>query len=448
MTSKVNKIEVNSALTLSEITRIKLLNRVVLIFTSGVVVKLILELFSKDITGIIITLCITTTFLLTLVFNYFKQVRLAQIYFTFILTVCLSLLNILFGPGFGSEFGFFPLIIMAIIFFKKHIHKALWFIFFIGSYASTSLYLQYNDPILLSNLSNSAFLFMFIVSSFSVFLMSMAFIRENERFEFQTNNLLKSLNKNNKTLEKTNSELENANNELEKFAYVASHDLKTPLRNINSFLMLIQRKIKQGKTEEINEYLEFASLNAKRMHGLIQDILEFSQVNKDKVSFENKDLNQILEQAISNLHDLIHEKKVVIEKQTLPPIFCNASQITSLFQNLLENGIKYNESETPTIKIEYIDSHVEHEIYINDNGIGIEKEYLEKVFEMFYRLHNQGEYSGTGIGLASCRKIATYHGGTLNVASIPGKGSTFCVSLPKHSQDNSLKKEIALNFPN
>ncbi len=390
----------------------------------------------------LICLIIKAFFLVTILLNYFGKRTYAQIYFPLIFILALSCLNILFGPKFGSEFGFFPLIILTIIFFRSLKHKILWFLLFSVCYFGSSLSLQYNGPISAEQVSDSTFYLMFITSFLLVFIMSLAFIKENERFESQTIDLLDLQNKNNKALENSNKELAIANNELEKFAYVASHDLKTPLRNINSFLNLIQRKLNQGKTDEINEYLEFARINAQRMHGLIQDVLEFSQVNRDNSSFSKIDLNEVLNQAILNLQDLIIEKNVIIEKQILPDLFCNKSQIISLFQNLIENGIKYNESPSPKIKIKYLDNVSEHKIFVSDNGIGIEKEYLDKVFEMFYRLHNQGEYVGTGIGLASCRKIVTYHGGTISIESTLDEGSTFCIALPKHSQDETFVKEL------
>ena len=215
---------------------------------------------------------------------------------------------------------------------------------------------------------------------------------------------------------------------------MASHDLKTPLRNINSFLNFIQRGIKKGEISEIEKYLEFASINAKRMHSLVEDILEFSSLNNSNLHFKNKDLNEVLKTTLSNLHGTINDQNVIIEISTLPSLFCNESQIVSLFQNLIENGIKYNKSTPPIIKISYVSLETEYEISIIDNGIGIEKEYQDKIFDMFSRLHNQGEYTGSGIGLAICRKVAIYHGGTISLLSSSENGSIFKVILPKHSQ--------------
>lgn len=418
---------------LSEVKRIKLLNQIALLYIGGVFLKFLVELFVWDLIGLSLTVIIMGFFSIAIVLNHFGKLIWARVYFSIIFTMVLVALNILFGRYLGSEFAFFPLIMIIIIFYENNTVKFFWLLFIAIGYMGSCLFIKYNEPILLHNLSDSIFYFMFSVSFFGVFLMSSVFINENKDFEAKTNELLERL-------KNKNAHLETANNELEKFAYVASHDLKTPLRNIHSFLTLIQRKIKQGKVEEIDEYLDFASMNAQRMHELIQDILEFSQFSVKKISFEYHDLNHIMDSALSNLHEIIKEKNAVVQIEKLPKLLCSSSQILSLFQNLIENGLKYNDSDTPILEISSIEKNTEYQIYIKDNGIGIEQEYQDKIFEMFYRLHNQGDYSGSGIGLATCRKIVSHHGGKLHLTSVINKGSTFCILLPKRIQTKELKE--------
>lgn len=434
MFKHVINIGTKTGQSLSEQKRIKLLNQIVLVFVLTIFIKFVNEVFVADPIGMALTGGMISLFLCTLILQKKEWYVAARIFMTLMLTLSIVLLNLFYGRVFGSEFGYFPLLIMAIIFFEKLSFKLGWGLFFMSSYMGSTWYLQHNSPLFIENHDPSSFYFMFFACFSAVFVMSYVFIRQNENFEEQTNSLLA-------TLESKNNHLENVNAELEKFAYVASHDLKTPLRNINSFLNLIQRKINKGQTDELEEYLEFAQINAKRMHGLVQDILEFSQLNNKQTSFENKDLYQLVDKALFNLTDVIKAKNVTVEVSDLPVIFCDDSQMISLFQNIIENGIKYNISSQPSIYIYSKEKELEHEIFVKDNGIGIEKEFQDKVFDMFYRLHNQDKYNGSGIGLAICQKVAVYHGGTIDINSIHGEGTTFIITLPKHSQDSSIKRE-------
>ncbi len=429
---KLMNLGVGESHSLSEVKKIKLLNQIVLLFSAFVFVKLLLEIYVFDLTGSILSVVLLLAFMSTLFFHCYKKIILARVYFTSTFILALIILNILLGRDFGVEFGFFPIIIIIITFFETQFIRFIWLAFFLFCYSTSIAFLHYNEPLLIHNLSSSTYYFMFIICISVVFLSASFFLKENKKYEVQMRDLLKKI-------ETKNEGLENANQELERFAYAASHDLKTPLRNINSFLNLIERKIKKGQIDEIPEYLEFASLNAQRMYRLIEDILEFSRFSNGEFPFINEDLNEIFSLAISNIGEVIKSKNARVNCEKLPMIYCNSTQMVSLFQNLIENGIKYNEEPIPRIDITCKDKGKMYEILIADNGIGIEKEYQDKVFEMFYRLHNQGEYDGSGIGLSSCKKIVTYHGGGIYLESELEKGTKFRIVLPKMSQDKSLK---------
>jgi light-regulated signal transduction histidine kinase (bacteriophytochrome) len=235
----------------------------------------------------------------------------------------------------------------------------------------------------------------------------------------------------NTELQTTNARLEQSNSELERFAYIASHDLKSPLRNIISFLNLIDRKVRKLEDTDLKEYLRFATDNARQMHVLIQDVLEFSRIESDKVThLESVDLNESLMLVLQNLQEPMQIKGVNVQSPILPVVQTNGVHIMQVFQNLIGNGIKYNESGNPTIQISFSQNSNEYQFAIHDNGIGIAPEYHDQIFEMFKRLHTRDEYKGTGIGLAICKKIVINLGGRIWIDSQVGNGATFFFTIP------------------
>lgn len=227
-------------------------------------------------------------------------------------------------------------------------------------------------------------------------------------------------------LQKYAARLEESNRELERFAYIASHDLKSPMRNIVSFVGLLERKIDPDQNGDIKEYTQFISTNARYMYQLIQDILEYSKLRKYSTDeFEMVNLNEVLDQVLM----LYKERDVKIEVAPLPTLYTNPSIMIQLFQNLIDNGIKYNVQEVPEVKVSVKAVNDSYEFCISDNGIGMEEHYLSQIFEMFKRLHNQTKFEGTGIGLAICKKIVELHQGEIWVASQPEEGTQFFFSL-------------------
>lgn len=222
-----------------------------------------------------------------------------------------------------------------------------------------------------------------------------------------------------------NKKLETANSELERFNYIASHDLKSPLRNISSFINLIERDINRNKFENLKEYLFFIKTGSDNMFQLIEDILKYSKI---------KDVSERKKEVI-NLNDLVNELNNSFNNQIvsnkLPSIYESMLLVKVIFQNLIENGLKYNDSEQPTVTVSYLDKNSVFQITFKDNGIGMEDRYLEQIFEMFKRLHAKSEYEGTGIGLALVKRITEQLDGKITVSSTPGKGTEFSLTLPK-----------------
>lgn len=237
----------------------------------------------------------------------------------------------------------------------------------------------------------------------------------------------------NTLLQNKAQELKKSNEELERFTYIASHDLKTPLRNIVNFTNLLERQLKSHENDTVHEYLSFIKKGGIRLNNLIESTLEYSRLSHTakENQAEEIDLNLLLSDLEQSMSSSIEERNATITKQNhLPTIKAHQASIIILFQNFIENGIKYNKSETPTIEIYTKKSPNSFSIFIRDNGIGISEEYHNKIFTMFSRLHNQKDYEGSGLGLSICKKIVEQLNGEIHIQSKAGEGTVFEIRLP------------------
>jgi PAS domain S-box-containing protein len=228
-------------------------------------------------------------------------------------------------------------------------------------------------------------------------------------------------------------ELQTSNTELERFAYVASHDLQEPLRMVASFLTLLEKRIDGHLDETSKQYIYFAVDGAGRMKKLIQDLLRYSRVGTNKEDFTSVDLTEVMQYTIRVLEESIKETGAQITVKRLPFITGNKTLFSQLFLNLVINALKYHRDKDPKIEIGCNEEAGKWIFYVKDNGIGIDAKYFDKIFIIFQRLHNKNEYSGTGIGLAICKKIVEIHKGNIWVESLAGEGSTFYFSIPKEA---------------
>jgi signal transduction histidine kinase len=226
-------------------------------------------------------------------------------------------------------------------------------------------------------------------------------------------------------------ELHRSNEELGAFAAVASHDLQEPLRMVGSYLQLLSRRYKGKLDAEADEFIAFAVDGASRMQLLIQDLLAYSRVGTTDRTPNFTSSEAALQQALLNLRIPIADSGAVVTHDALPTVMADEIELTQLFQNLVGNAIKYQKPGTPLIHVSAAKGADKKWLFaVRDNGLGIEPQYFEKIFGMFQRLHGREEFSGTGIGLAICKKIVERHGGSISVESQAGHGSTFRFALP------------------
>jgi light-regulated signal transduction histidine kinase (bacteriophytochrome) len=227
------------------------------------------------------------------------------------------------------------------------------------------------------------------------------------------------------------AELERRNLQLQEFAFVASHDLSEPLRKIQTFGSLLEAKSADLMDELSKGYVSRMTGAASRMQELLDALLRYSRVDTTKMEFKPTKLEGVVRDSLIDLEVSIHKANAQVEIGSLPAVIGDPRQLRQLFQNLIGNSLKYCRSEVkPLVRVYGEDNHNDCRIFVEDNGIGFDEKYLEKIFQPFQRLHGRNEYPGTGIGLAICRKIVERHKGTITAKSTPGKGSTFIVTLP------------------
>ncbi|MGZ4949050.1 MAG: PAS domain S-box protein [Halobacteriota archaeon] len=231
-------------------------------------------------------------------------------------------------------------------------------------------------------------------------------------------------------LERTNKELARSNADLKQFAYVASHDLQEPLRAIVSYVQLLDRRYKGQFDERADRYITHAVEGGKRMQTLINDLLTYSRVETRAKTFEQVDMEEVFADAIQNLKVAVEESGAQVTHAPLPRVNGDDAQLTQVFQNLIGNAIKFRSDRPPEVYVAAEQDGDTWRFSVKDNGIGIGMEYADRIFTLFQRLHTRRDYSGTGIGLAICKRIVERHGGQIWVESIPGSGSTFYFTLP------------------
>ncbi|MFP3975827.1 MAG: sensor histidine kinase [Chloroflexota bacterium] len=230
-------------------------------------------------------------------------------------------------------------------------------------------------------------------------------------------------------LEETKADLERSNKELEHFAYIVSHDLQEPLRMVSGYMKLIEKRYNDMLDDDGKEFIHYAADGSRRMQELLNDLLTYCRVSTRGKPLQPVDCNAVLRSVTVMLDMAIRDADAEVTWDDMPQVVADESQIVQLFQNLIANAIKYRQDETPRIHVSVEQRNSEWLFSVQDNGIGIDPQFKERVFLIFERLHRQ-EYEGTGIGLAVCKKIVERHGGQIWVESEPGGGTTFHFTIP------------------
>ncbi|ESU25774.1 Bacteriophytochrome [Flavobacterium limnosediminis JC2902] len=304
------------------------------------------------------------------------------------------------------------------VFYKNHLAVGDW-----------DVYAKLRHSDYLSRALQFSFMGLLFSLLFAVFLWHLSI--QPQRLQMLVDEKTNALDRLNRELENRAQELTASNKELEQFAYIASHDLQEPLRTVSSFLSQIERKYADLLDEKGKQYIRFAVDGAKRMRSIILDVLEFSRVGKYSDPPETIDLNVLLDEVCGTLQQTISEKRAIIQYGVLPKIFTHRSPMQQVFQNLIGNSLKYcKEGVKPTVRVSVLRLNNKWLFSVEDNGIGIDEEYSEKIFVIFQRLHTDDEYEGTGMGLAIVKKSIENLGGKVWVESGSDSGSTFYFTLP------------------
>lgn len=243
-------------------------------------------------------------------------------------------------------------------------------------------------------------------------------------------------------LQRANEELERSNMELQRFAYIASHDLQNPMRNIASFVGLLQADYGEQLDETANEWMDRTINSVTQLQDLIGDLLTYARVETQQLPFETVSLQVAFDKAALMLESSIGESGACVTSDELPDVMGDSSQLMQLLMNLIGNALKYSGDEPPRVHVSAHKLRSDLAICVEDNGIGIDPQHRETVFEVFKRLHHQGEHPGTGIGLAICRRVVNRHGGSIWLESTPGRGSKFWFTLPGQAGSNFEAQDV------
>lgn len=419
---EVSNIGITADLESFEQVKIKVLNQAVAIIVPLQVFFNLIFISNLDLINTLIGFTILFLLMSFWFLNYYQKFEFARMVLNSLFPLIMVGTGIICGEKTGLQYNLIIFIVAAFFFHTRFLVKAIFVIYDVILFFILMYYWKYFESPFAELVPFIFPYFSFVISVIIIITLIQRFIIEMSSAYDENQVLLKSL-------EANNEELKSANEALERFAYVASHDLKTPLRTILGFIELLERDYKNDTIERFPLYFKQVKQGATQMNDLIKNTLEYSRIDNLEEEKKSIDLNDIINTIkIAFDTDATTEIHVL---SSLPKIFGEENQLLSLFQNLIENGLKYNDKPIKTIVITHKETPNEVQIILKDNGIGIPQKFHNQIFTMFKRLHTNQEYEGTGLGLAICEKIVHKMNGKIFLTSIEGEGTTFHLAFPK-----------------
>lgn len=354
--------------------------------------------------------------------NEFTKHNFTSFLYGLIYLATLQQCYLVFINNFASEFLllFIVLIVTLNAYFKKPSHL-LYYGFFSVGIVIVCYFIPGSEPIVNFNF--------FICSVISIDALMIPIFISRLKVAERLAQKMEEINKSKAELLKKSDELLRSNNDLQQFAYVASHDLQEPLRMVTSYVQLLEDRYKNKLDQDASEFIEYAVDGTRRMRALIQSLLEYSRVGTIR-PFEKIDMNKMVQDVLLEMNEQIKEANASVKVNSLPHIHGDPVLITQLINNVISNAVRFRKRDViPEITISGRSTPDGSLFSIRDNGIGISKEYFEKIFVIFQRLHSKDKYPGTGMGLAICKKIVEQHGGKMWVESELNMGTTFYFTI-------------------
>lgn len=422
---KITNIGIYEGLNVWEVIRVRLLNQVIFMALFTSLLAMATYLWTWESTTIIFTTLVNIIVELSgFVLHHLKKYKTARFIACFVFPTIIAIHIVILGGNFGETNIYAAFAVTAFLLYegKRWIQfSAIAYICALFTFSKLYAVQAFSLESVAANPYDEIITFpmILVILGWILFL----YQKETKAHEKRNKKLIKDL-------EIKNKELSQLNEELDQFTYIASHDLKSPLRNIHSHLDIIARKIQRKAYHELETDLDYAKQGANKMYALVSDILEYKRVSMRTNEIETVNLNSIFSEALSTLADQIKASNALVEARPLPLVMARKADFLVLFINIIDNGIKYNESFLPHLKVDYLQGKQHFQLRFSDNGIGIDEVYAEVIFQFFKRLHTDAQYPGIGIGLGLCKKIVQYYDGKIFLHSSSDQGSTFVVELP------------------